>query len=174
MTGLGSAIQILLQDLIARPRPDIANRLVDETSFSFPSGHTNASLIFWVALLILVGRALVLQGNPLAAGLLRVLFFVFSVLIGLSRLYLGVHYPSDVFGGWMLAAMLLVIFFAFYDNVWPSKWRMSYYAPEWDTIPRGAEQKRRWHKPSNKRAPAEKIQFPKKASPWKIPEPPEE
>ena len=129
MTGTGSAIQILIQGLIARPRPDISNRLVEESSYSFPSGHANASMIFWIALLVLVGRALVLRGNPLAASLLRVLFFVFAVLIGLSRLYLGVHYPSDVFGGWMLAAMLLIIFFAFYEKAWPSKWRMPYYNP---------------------------------------------
>ncbi|MCL1897127.1 MAG: phosphatase PAP2 family protein, partial [Clostridiales bacterium] len=173
ITGIGTVIQTIIKDMVERPRPDIANRLVEETSFSFPSGHASASMIFWVALLILVGRALVLQGNPLAASLLRVLFFAFATLIGLSRLYLGVHYPSDVFGGWMLAAMLLIIFFAFYDTAWPSKWRMSYYGPEWGTIPRGAEKKQQWRKPSKKRAPAEQISFPKKSSPWKIPEPPE-
>ena len=174
VTGVGTVAQTLIKDLVARPRPDIATRLVEETSYSFPSGHANASMIFWTALLILVGRALVLQGNALAAGLLRVLFFIFAALIGLSRLYLGVHYPSDVFGGWMLAAMLLILFFSFYENVWPSKWRMSYYAPEWDTIPRGAEDRRHWRKPPKKRAPAEQIQFPKKTRPWNLPRPPEE
>ena len=129
ITGVGTAVQVLIQDLIARPRPDIANRLVEETTFSFPSGHANASMIFWTALLILVGRVLILKGSPLAALLLRVLFFIFAVLIGLSRLYLGVHYPADVFGGWILAAMLLIIFFAFYDNVWPPKWRVPYCPP---------------------------------------------
>ena len=174
MTGIGSAAQFYLRDLIARPRPDIANRLIDETSFGFPSGHATASMIFWVALLILLGRVLILQENPLAAGLLRILFFIFAILIGLSRLYLGVHYPSDVFGGWMLAAMLLVLFFVAYENLWPSKWRVTYDIPEWDAIPRGAEKRRRWRKPSKKRAPAELIRFPKKTRPWKLPKPPEE
>ncbi|MDR3363583.1 MAG: phosphatase PAP2 family protein [Clostridiales Family XIII bacterium] len=171
MTGAGYLANKILKELAARPRPDAANWLVEEDGFSFPSGHANASMIFFVALLILVGRALILQDNRFAAGLLRILLAILAVLIGLSRLYLGVHYPSDVFGGWMLAGLLLIVFFAIYENLWPSKWRVTYDVPEWDAIPRGAEKKRGWKRPSKKRATGELIEFPKKRGAWKIRKP---
>lgn len=131
MTGVGTAVQSIIKDAVARPRPDMGNWLVGETDwlgfsfgYSFPSGHANASMIFWVALAILAGRVLILKGKPRAASVLRVVFFIFAVLIGISRLYLGVHYPSDVFGGWMLAGLLLIVFFALYKKFWPVKWRV--------------------------------------------------
>jgi len=132
MTGIGAAVQTIIKELVARPRPDMGNWLVGETDwlgfglgYSFPSGHANTSMIFWVALLVLIGRHLITQNKPRAAVILRVVFFVFAVLVGLSRLYLGVHYPSDVFGGWMLAGLLLIVFFTLYDKYWPVKWRIT-------------------------------------------------
>ena len=171
MTVVGWFAHTLLKGLIARPRPDMEYWLVTETSFSFPSGHANVSMIFFIALAILVGRALILQDNWIAAILLRVIFTVLAVLIGLSRLYLGVHFASDVFGGWLLAGMILIVLFAVYDNLWPYKWRMTYNLPEWNSIPRNDEKRRVWRRPSKKRAPAELLTFPKKTSPWKIKRP---
>jgi len=124
MTAVGWLAHTLLKVIVARPRPDVEYWLVNESGYSFPSGHANASMIFLVALLILVGRVLILNYNKFAAVLLRIVFFVFATLIGLSRIYLGVHYFSDVFGGWMLAGMILILSFAFYENLWPSKWRV--------------------------------------------------
>ena len=169
MVVVGFFAQTLLKELVARPRPDPAGWLVEESTYSFPSGHANASMIFWVALLILVGRVLILQDNRFAAVLLRIVFAIFAVLVGLSRPYLGVHYPSDVLGGWLLAALILVVCFALYDNFWPYKWRVTYDMPAWGAMPRGAEKKRAWRKPSKKRAPGELIKFPKKRKPWKMP-----
>ena len=171
MTAIGWFAHTLLKSVVARPRPDMEYWLVNESGYSFPSGHANASMIFWVALLILVGRVLVLQYNSFAAVLLRIVFFIFAALIGLSRIYLGVHYCSDVFGGWMLACIILILSFALYENLWPSKWRVTYFNPEWDAIPRNAEKKRAWRKPSRRRAQHEPVKFPKNRSPWKIPPP---
>ena len=92
--------------------------------YSFPSGHATSNLIFWAALLILASRVLILRGKPSAATWVRVICAVIALLIGVSRVYLGVHYPSDVFGGWLLAALLLIVCFALYDRFWPSKWRV--------------------------------------------------
>jgi len=175
MTGIGAAVQTVFKEAVARPRPGTENWLIGETDwmgfdlgYSFPSGHANTSLIFWVALMVLVGRHLILQDNRLAAVLLRIVFAAFAVLIGLSRLYLGVHYPSDVFGGWMLGGALLITFFALYDNFWPAKWRISYEPHAWDAMPHDSEKRRRWRKPAKKRAPKAMIKFPKKHSPWKF------
>ena len=169
MVVIGFFAQTFLKVLVARPRPDPSGWLVEEYTYSFPSGHANISMIFWVALLILVGRVLILQNNRFAAALLRIVFAIFAVLVGLSRPYLGVHYPSDILGGWLLAALLLVVCFLLYDNFWPYKWRVTYEMPTWSAMPKGAEKKRAWRKPSKKRAPGELIKFPKKRKPWKMP-----
>jgi len=128
MTGVATVIQTLIKELVARPRPDMEYWLASSTDwlgfsfgYSFPSGHANTSMIFWVALMILIGRVLITKGHPRAASSLRIVFFCFAALVGLSRLYLGVHYPSDVFGGWMLAGLLLILFFALYDRFWPAR-----------------------------------------------------
>ena len=121
----GLLAQSALKTLVARPRPDAGNWLIIETGYSFPSGHANESMIFWAALLILLGRILIRRDKRFAAGLLRFAFAVFAVLVGLSRLYLGVHYPSDVIGGWLLAGIILTLSFAVYDNLWPQKWRVT-------------------------------------------------
>jgi len=132
MVCVGALIQSLLKDLVARPRPAMEYWLVAENDwmgfglgYSFPSGHANTSLIFWVALAVLLGRYLIKKDKRAAATVLRVLFTVFALLIGLSRIYLGVHYPSDVFAGWMLGGTLLFFFFALYDRFWPSRWRIT-------------------------------------------------
>ena len=173
MTAVGWGAQTIYKNIVARPRPDQLHWLIDmgESEFnqSFPSGHANAGMILWVALAVLIGRLLIMNNNNLAAVLLRIIFVAFAVLIGISRLYLGVHYPSDVFGGWLLAGVLLIICFALYDRFWPIKWRVSLYIPEWDSIPRSAGKKRGWRKPKKRRAPAKLISFPKKRKPWKFP-----
>ncbi|MCL2112063.1 MAG: phosphatase PAP2 family protein [Clostridiales bacterium] len=171
MVAAGWFAGTVIKGLVGRPRPDTADWLVDTFGYGFPSGHAVVSMIFWVALMILVGRVLILQDNRLAAALLRVVFLVLAVLIGFSRLYLGVHYPTDVLGGWLLAGGVLMVSFAFYENFWPYKWRVTYNMPEWDAIPRNAEKKRVWKAPSKKRAPSKMLEFPKKRRPWKMERP---
>jgi membrane-associated phospholipid phosphatase len=78
-----------LKELIARPRPDETNRLVDASGFSFPSGHAATSMACALVLAVLV---------PCLAAPLVVL----AAAIGFSRLYVGVHYPLDVLGGALL------------------------------------------------------------------------
>lgn len=82
--------------IIARDRPDPLLRVVTETGYSFPSGHSATALVGLATLAWLIGRTA--RGTAwVAAGLL-------TVAIGASRVYLGVHYPSDVLGGWVLGA----------------------------------------------------------------------
>ncbi|MDR0876334.1 MAG: phosphatase PAP2 family protein [Clostridiales Family XIII bacterium] len=124
ITGVGAAIQQGIKAIVERPRPDMINWLVEEDGFSFPSGHTNASLILYVAIAIIFGRWLILHGQPRAAAVLRTVLPMFAFLIALSRPYLGVHYPTDIFGGWMLGGALLILLFSLYERFWPAKWRL--------------------------------------------------
>jgi len=118
-TGVGSVIQTLLKYVFARPRPDEMFWLVQENGYSFPSGHSNGSLILYMFLAILVGRLLILHAKPVSARVLRIVLAVLVILIGLSRIFLGVHYPTDVIGGWLLGAALLTLFVTIYDTYWP-------------------------------------------------------
>jgi undecaprenyl-diphosphatase len=167
--GAGSLVHTGIKYLVARARPDEVNWLITEDGFSFPSGHANASLIFYLFLMVVVGRVLILQNNRAAAVLLRILLVLLVLLIGLSRIYLGVHYPSDVFGGWMLGMALLILFLGIYDNLWPVGWRVNFDPPTWGAIAKNADKKRGWRKPVTRNAATDLIEFPKKRKPWRKP-----
>ncbi len=99
-------INNLLKVIIARPRPDI-NRLVDETGYSFPSGHSITSMVFYGYLIYLIYKYV---DNRKVKIPLMIFLVLLIPVIGLSRIYLGVHYTSDVVGGFLLGAVYLILF----------------------------------------------------------------
>lgn len=92
-----------LKLIFSRPRPEA--RLIEESGFSFPSGHAMMSLAFYGFLIFII-----LKSNVKHKKLLTTLLIILIILIGLSRIYLGVHYPSDVFAGFTLSLAYLLIF----------------------------------------------------------------
>ncbi len=100
-TSLGAIMVTLVKALIGRTRPDLVERLMVETSRSFPSGHAANSAIVYLTLATLLFP--VVRERRLRTYLLG-LALALTFLIGASRVYLGVHWPSDVAAGWAFGA----------------------------------------------------------------------
>lgn len=106
----------LAKQLFARERPTLWDSIAPEVTFSFPSGHAMASATLAAVLILLAWRtrwrwAVVV---PMAA---------FTVLVGFSRVYLGVHYPSDILAGWTAASAWTAAVFLFVFRWRRRPWR---------------------------------------------------
>lgn len=103
------AINRFIKFIIKRPRPDEIFHLVQETNYSFPSGHSMSAMAGYGLWIIEVKNSNLKYKNGLVVILGLMIF-----LIGLSRIYLGVHYFSDVIGGFLLS--LSYILFIYYHT----------------------------------------------------------
>jgi membrane-associated phospholipid phosphatase len=106
-----------LQLVVARPRPPLADARVLETSFSFPSSHATLSAAFYGAAAYFLIRALRRDVAKIIVGMLAGVLVLF---VGVSRAYLGVHFPSDVLAGWMLGALWLAVM-VIADRLWQAR-----------------------------------------------------
>ena len=108
VAGVGVAAAVLspvLKHLIGRPRPPVDDRLLEVTSPAFPSGHSlGASALIGIVAVVVCGRMV----QRWAIRLTALLAAAFVLVVGLSRVYLGVHWPTDVLAGWALGALLVV------------------------------------------------------------------
>ena len=96
----GMAISHLLKELFDRPRPDIDHAARVFTA-SFPSGHATLSAVTFLTLAALLTRTKARRGVKIYFVAVAV---VLTILTGMSRIYLGVHYPSDVLAGWCVGS----------------------------------------------------------------------
>lgn len=110
------ALNQILKFIIRRPRPSVIH-LVNERGYSFPSGHAMVSLAFYGLLIYLIYKNV---DNKVVKWILITLLTLLIMIIGFSRVYLGVHYVSDIFAGFLISLSYLIIFISIYQK-WESK-----------------------------------------------------
>ncbi len=99
--GGGTLLSNLLKYAFARPRPDVVAHSVEVATTSFPSGHAMLSAVTYLTLgALLASFAAERRRKAFILGLAVLL----TVAVGISRVYLGVHYPTDVLAGWAVGA----------------------------------------------------------------------
>ncbi len=103
--ALGALLNQILKYLFVRERPDLL-QLIEISGYSFPSGHSMNSTIFYGFFIYIILRNMKHWGKYAIAGALGLLVF----LIGISRIYLGVHYASDVLAGFLTGLGWLILF----------------------------------------------------------------
>lgn len=103
--GGGALLTLLLKHLFNRDRPSI-NEAIDAVGYSFPSGHAMGSLIFYGFVIYLVIRT---KQKPWIQWLSVFGLSLLIVLIGVSRIYLGAHFPSDIAAGYIAGTIWLVL-----------------------------------------------------------------
>ena len=118
--SLAGILIVSLKHLYQRPRPEILH-LVEEEGFSFPSGHSLAVTLLIGSLIIIVGQRVKDRTVKL---ILQILLGIYLVSVIISRVYLGVHYPSDVLASLCLGLGILFIEFPFYDKL-RFQWRFT-------------------------------------------------
>ena len=101
-----TALNQLLKRILQRPRPT-EYRIIEETGYSFPSGHSMISMAFYGYLIYLICKYV---KNKYIKYISTILLSILICSIGISRIYLGVHYTSDVLGGFCISISYLVIY----------------------------------------------------------------
>ncbi len=102
---LASGLNIVLKEVISRPRP-IINRIVYADFYSFPSGHAMSAIVFY-GFISYLSIILIKKGWLKTVIIMGCAFMV--MIIGISRIYLGVHFPSDILAGYLAGSSWLML-----------------------------------------------------------------
>ena len=103
---LSTMLNLVLKNIVERPRPS-GYRLIDEKGYSFPSGHSMISAAFYGLIIYFIWKNV---KNTKLKYISCILLSLLILFIGISRIYLGVHYASDVIGGFTISIAYLIIF----------------------------------------------------------------
>ena len=105
-TGGGAVVDVVIKDVVRRARPTYGTSYLHFHSYSFPSGHAMAATIGFGMLAYVVHRRVPGRGTAVAAYAMAAMF---TLLICATRVYLGVHFPSDVLGGCIAGLAWLIV-----------------------------------------------------------------
>ncbi|MGH3777476.1 MAG: phosphatase PAP2 family protein [Pseudonocardiaceae bacterium] len=117
--GIG-VINMAVKKLVSRDRPPLVTAVLGEQGFSFPSGHAVGTTVVWLLSAWMIGHWVIGQRAVQIAVWTGALLMI--VAVGVTRVYLGVHFPSDVLAGWTLGAAWAVTI-ALVVNVWEQSGR---------------------------------------------------
>lgn len=106
-TIVDALITFIIKNLTQRNRPDPLERLIQQNDFSLPSGHSSSSIFLYGAILVLILPHISSKSTRI---MLIAITACWILLIGFSRMYLGVHYPTDVMAGYLLGGTLLAMY----------------------------------------------------------------
>lgn len=101
-----------IKHILRRPRPDHL-RLIKQGGFSYPSGHSMIAICVYGIIIYLINKNI---KNKKIKIILSILLTILILTIGISRIYVGVHYPSDVLGGFLLSGTILILNLTFTDK----------------------------------------------------------
>ena len=110
---LAGILIVTFKNIYQRPRPEIVH-LVEEKGFSFPSGHSLAVTIMVGTLIVILSQRI---KNTTWRKVVQILLSLYLVSVLVSRVYLGVHYPSDVIASLCVGLGVLFMEFPFYDKL---------------------------------------------------------
>lgn len=111
--ALAGILIVTFKNIYQRPRPEILH-LVEEKGFSFPSGHSLAVTIMVGTLIVILSQRI---KNTVWRKIVQILLSLYIVSVLVSRIYLGVHYPSDVIASLCVGIGVLFMEFPFYDKL---------------------------------------------------------
>ena len=118
--ALAGILIVTFKNIYQRPRPEILH-LVEEKGFSFPSGHSLAVTIMVGTLIVILSQRI---KNTVWRKIVQILLSLYIVSVLVSRIYLGVHYPSDVIASLCVGLGVLFMEFPFYDKL-RFQWRFT-------------------------------------------------
>lgn len=101
-----------LKTLFARERPNIL-QLISESYYSFPSGHAMINMAFYTMVFMITKKHV---DNKKTKLTISIICIIIPLVIGISRIYLGVHYTSDVVAGWVLGFVISIIVFNLFEG----------------------------------------------------------
>lgn len=111
---LSTLVKAVIKTAVARPRPEESLFLIEQSGFAYPSGHAMTGMAVYLLLLVLTREYIT---DSKKKNLLSVIFVFVAFAVGISRVYLGVHFPTDVIGGWALGTATVIVSLMIWDNL---------------------------------------------------------
>lgn len=110
---ISTFINKILKSIFVRPRPDVL-KLIKQGGYSFPSGHAMASMTFYGILIYLIYKSNISKKLKYT---FIIILSILILLIGISRIYLGVHYASDIITGYIVSIIYLIVFITIVNKI---------------------------------------------------------